>query len=235
MNKAILFVIALLAISSATVCMASDESDASEYIVENARIPDIYAVETDQVHQVIYSYGSGGGWARHFVFISGSPNDIAFKNAIENKGNFLSIQQDGNNQQQGKRTIYVASTAPENYIGFGSGDLLLDNSQIIYKSETRYNIMSGVDVKIKVPGGSDDLYFGEGYSPKKLEPGQNNITITSKRDYMILGNSSNMYASYTIDYDDSTSEHNVAGLICTGLGVLGIISLILLGRKQKIQ
>jgi hypothetical protein len=241
MKKTLFIIAAMVLLSAPFLSMVSDQSDAEVFKKDKALVPDIYKIElgTGTGYPSYYTSYRGSGWTDIYVFVEGSSNESKFLNTIKNKQNLPFFEDDY--WKPGKKVMYILSAAFNLELFYYDWEAEVYRvpvsleGKLIYKSETTHYLKSGQSVNIAVEGSSSAKLSSTSYS-FQIESGP--ILIPGSTNYMLhTSSTSEIFLSYTIEYDTDFEENDNTALAmaCIGLGALGIVSMIWFGRKQKIS
>ena len=240
---ALLMVIGLL--STAAVCMFAPQ--ASGAAVSNAYtkelLPDVYRVE-----QTLGSYGyayvsqTGGSYYYPYeckYYVKGSSEETSFLSALNSGNQSLMPASTGGSGQIVNVYVFIFGD-PSNYTVYSGGPgKALTESDLFKRSNVRFYLYSGQDVKLTLLFSSSSMRFGNGNYYDYVEPGVNELTVMIRGEYRLYDTwyygGMTLFATFSIEYNDPPTNVAVYGYMILVLAAACMGAMVFFSRGQKIN
>ena len=258
MKKAMTIAFAFIMLSILPMAM-SDDSDGAELEMKGRLSYDIYYAD------IPVRINNSSGYVDYSFFnYRGINNYIFFEKDSENHKNFLNLFKDGSNPktisvgdipndiETESNIIYVFPYNEEFEIGRTNNNpesqfSLKTKDFTLYKKFETIHLVSGQDVSITVAknvsyfdislvGSSLGALTGsyQSYYEDELNDGSVTFLCASTGDYLIRSWDS-ITVEYSIQCEDVSETNVIFGYIGLAIGLMCILSLVLLGRPQKLN
>ena len=239
----LLMVIGLL--STAAVCMLAPQAGAAPVsnAYTNGLLPDVYKAEQEIAGSgtvSVYRTGSSHYQYDHKYYVKGSSEETAFLNALNAGDQSLMPSNTGTVGQTVNVYVFISGVPSDYTVYSGGPGRTLAESDLFRRSDARFNLYSGQDVKLTLSPVSGSLRLGNGsYYDHYVSQGVNELTIMMGGEYRLYGDSWSggivMFATFSIEYNDPPTSVAVYGCLILVVAAVCMGAMVFFSRGQKIK